>query len=1098
MNPPLISILIPTWNRAKLLDECIRHARSAPAQCEILVVDNASTDETPAVIARHTAEDSRIRSIRNASNIGMVPNFNLAFREARGEYVCLVCDDDLILPGHIEEKAALLDSHPEIGFVYCPWVLIDGDGRSQSVPLGSGMLTYGYVGGRDEFGDLLQNNHIMMNSVLLRKSLLEEHGGLTEDPRFAPANDWELWLRLSRHAQTAYLPDPRVCVRFHEASETAKTGNSHTRSAAARLNIWRRWLLEEEPPVVLNDCVWQRMRALFDQDLNYWFGGNTKIVRPYLDEFDQLQASNRELAGCRIQLPIPTRAVVAAPESRSPSVHWHANLFDYSGYARLGRDATRALDRAGVRQSIEAVGGSDRFVKELQADPQTIGKLRQLLNQPKRDGTFICFGVPSLWNGADWFGHHRAANPGFRKYVGVCMFETDRLPAGWAAACNGMDEVWVPSEFNRKTFAASGVDPRKLHVIPFGIDGSDYDPAKVQPRRISGQRGFTFLSVFQWSRRKGWDVLLRAYLEAFTAADDVCLVLRAYPESDSSPPVRATVGDYVRELGFDPASSPDIVVLDDFIPDREMPSLYRAADAFVLPTRGEGWGIPFMEAMAGGLPVIGTRWSAHLDFMNDDNCYLIDVDGLAPVDDEQASRNPFYTPDQLWAQPSVASTAYLMRRVFENRDEAAEKGARARQDVLDNWTMERTADWITSRLEASARPVMRSDQTMRARRASSTPPIHWNGPLFDPSGYADEARHFVLALDESGVDLSAESIRWSDRRLALPSTIESRLHRFTSRPWRPGSVHVSHIFPTSFTRREDACLNVGRTMFETDRLPEGWADACNRMDQVWVPSEFNRETFVRAGVRAEKLFVVPGSIDMSLYPDDAPALDIDGARGFNFLSVFDWSLRKGWDLLLRAYVEEFDADEDVALIIKTHSSLGYTTAQIGEQIVSFVENTLGRGMARTPEIILQDSNLPAHRMPNLYRAADSFVLPTRGEGWGRPYMEAMASGLPVIGTNWSGNTAFMTPETSHLINCKLGDVPESAWREAPAFRGHRWAEPDAEHLKVLMRRAFTDQKAAATIGRAARAHIAEHYSYARVAGVIAEALDEALCKSIAA
>lgn len=1101
---PRVSILIPTYNREALLAECLLNACRTPAYCEIVVVDNASTDDTHGLVLDMAAKDGRIRYVRHTRNIGMVANFNHAFRESRGEYLCVVCDDDLILPGHIEEKILLLDANPEVGFVYCPWVLIDADGRSKAVPLGSGMLTYGYVGGRDEFGDLLQNNHIMMNSVLLRRSLLEQHGYLTEDPRFAPANDWELWLRLSRHTQTAYLPDPRVCVRFHEASETAKTGAGHTRSATARLNIWRKYLLEEDPPVVLNENVWQRMRALFDQDLNYWFVGDTSVVRPYLDDFDQIREENRRRASQRLRPHDTAVDLPLAQPITSTPIHWHANLFDFSGYARLGRDAIRALDHVGVRQSVEAIGGSSQFMEQMQSDPPAARFWQRLQTERQQRGAFVCFGVPALWNGADWFGHHRAANPGYDRYVGICMFETDGLPAGWAAACSSMDEVWVPSEFNRNTFARAGVAPEKLHVIPFGIDANAYDPAVTQPMDIPGKRGFTFLSVFQWSARKGWDALLRAYLGAFTATDDVCLVLRAYLEREGATSIRDRVEAYVRELGYDPESSPSILILDDFITEDEMPSLYRAADAFVLPTRGEGWGIPFMEAMASSLPVIATRWSAHLDFMTEDNSYLIDIDGLWPVPDSLSRENPFYTSDQHWAEPSVDRTAELMRWVFEQRDEASAKGKIARCDIMEKWPLDRTARWVTERLAPSERRISDSPnltvdvEAAVRRRTKPRLSFSWQAPLFDPSGYAEEARHFLLALDQAGHSIAAQPIRWSDRVAVLSASDERRLLTMTARSPKPGGIHVSHVFPTSFNRRTDAALNVGRTMFETDRLPEGWADACNRMDQIWVPSEFNRETFARSGVHEEKLAVVPGAIDMRLYPDDAPTLDIAGARGFNFLSVFDWSLRKGWDILLRAYVEEFSADEDVSLIIKTHSSLGCTVAQIGEQIVQFISTTMGCELAQTPDIILQDTNLSAQRMPSLYRAADCFVLPTRGEGWGRPYMEAMASGMPVIGTNWSGNTAFMTPENSFLIDCDIVDVPEPAWRETPTFLGHRWSEPDPAHLRTLIRRVFTNREEAAAIGRSARAHIAENFSHARVAAIIERTIQDRFTVAAAA
>lgn len=361
--------------------------------------------------------------------------------------------------------------------------------------------------------------------------------------------------------------------------------------------------------------------------------------------------------------------------------------------------------------------------------------------------------------------------------------------------------------------------------------------------------------------------------------------------------------------------------------------------------------------------------------------------------------------------------------------------------------------------------------------------IVWHAPLLDPSGYADEARHFLFALESAGESVAAIPISWSDRTAVLPLAQDTALRRMIARPAAVGNIHVSQIFPPHFTRNGRACLNIGRTMFETDRLPDGWAEACNQMDYVWVPTEFNRETFANAGVEAKRLVVIPGTLDVAAYDPQTLPLPIEGARGYNFLSVFDWTLRKGWDVLLRAYLEEFRADEDVSLILKTHSSLGFTTAQIVETVSESIRKW-GFDLEKIPDIIFQDSLIPAPQMPALYAAADCFVMPSRGEGWGRPYMEAMAMALPVIGTNWSGNTAFMDAANSYLLDCTVCDVPEIGWCETPTYRGHRWAEPNRAHLRSLLRGVFTRREEAREIGKKARQAIAARFDYATVSALM--------------
>jgi glycosyltransferase involved in cell wall biosynthesis len=148
---------------------------------------------------------------------------------------------------------------------------------------------------------------------------------------------------------------------------------------------------------------------------------------------------------------------------------------------------------------------------------------------------------------------------------------------------------------------------------------------------------------------------------------------------------------------------------------------------------------------------------------------------------------------------------------------------------------------------------------------------------------------------------------------------------------------------------------------------------------------------------------------------------------------------------------------------------------------------LGLSLDKIPEVILLKGYIEADRMPGLYTACDAFVLPSRGEAWGRPYLEAMACGLPTIGTKWSGNLEFMNEENSFLIETEgLEEIPEDV--DMPVYRGHRWAKPSVEHLRQLMRYVFEHREEARRKGRKARKDVEEKWTWEKAAAVAMQEL----------
>lgn len=295
--------------------------------------------------------------------------------------------------------------------------------------------------------------------------------------------------------------------------------------------------------------------------------------------------------------------------------------------------------------------------------------------------------------------------------------------------------------------------------------------------------------------------------------------------------------------------------------------------------------------------------------------------------------------------------------------------------------------------------------------------------------------------------------------------------------------------PPSFYRHFKAVI--GRTMFETDRVNVEHVERCNRMDYVWVPTEFHRDTFIESGVNASKVVKIVQPIDVKFFdPVKYKALYLDSTgklilgsevkKGFVFLSIFKWEYRKGWDVLLKSYLKEFSKDDSVVLYLLTNPY--HTDSDFGNKILDFVENSgFEKPVSGWASVYVIDTHIAQSELPRVYRAADAFVLPSRGEGWGRPLVEAMSMSLPVIATNWSGPTEFLTEDNSYPLPVdRMSEVMEGP------FKGHLWAEPSEDKLRVLMRRVMDNPAEAKAKGRKAREDMIRQFSPEIVADIVAE------------
>lgn len=362
--------------------------------------------------------------------------------------------------------------------------------------------------------------------------------------------------------------------------------------------------------------------------------------------------------------------------------------------------------------------------------------------------------------------------------------------------------------------------------------------------------------------------------------------------------------------------------------------------------------------------------------------------------------------------------------------------------------------------------------------------ILFKGYFYTGSGYAEGNRALLRILDQSGyrVRIAARD-KEPDKRMALTAEEIDYVSSFEHTKLSSNDIFLFRGSGSALHTHPDFRINIAHTTFETDRLPASWVPKLNRFNEVWVQCNFNKRTFESSGVKVPLRFI-PYFFNDSQYHPQGERFALPLPQSFIFLSVFDLIERKGYDLLLRAYLNEFTATDDVALVIKVRNRENV------EKLETII-NAHPKQKDERPPIYIVDQMLQTPDLLSLYRACDAFVLPTRGEGWGRPFFEAMLMEMPVIGTNWSGQTEYMHAGNSYLIDVeKLVPVQLKDHPDPSKYDGHYWAEPSKSDLQKKMRYVVEHQQEAKAMGKRARIELLQTYSLQKVANQVVKEINK--------
>jgi glycosyltransferase involved in cell wall biosynthesis len=683
-NAPLVTVLLAVHDGEPYVGAAVASVLGQTlSDLELLVVDDASTDGTPALLAG--LEDPRVRVLRNDEQRGLAASLNRGFDEARGTYVARLDADDVAMPRRLENQLTRMRSAPEVAVVGSAVMEIDASwrlGRVHAMPPGPAQVRWAAHFSSPFFHP----------SVLVEREVLEQHG-LRYDTSFEESEDYELWSRVLDVADGDNAPEPLVLYRVHEQQAThrrrdlqreyqlrvarGRIGNLVPALSAEAIDL--AWAVGAAEPVASRDvqhAVDAYLELVEAFEARWGKEARSVAARDLMRLARRAPATARSRvvrSALRLDPALPAhvasrqRARRAMSSARREADGWIARISRPDGGRPLRVAAVFPEPtpyRAPLLDRIAASSGID--LRVLYAAGTVAGRTWRV--EPRHDAVFLRgLRVP----GARRVLHHDyPVTPGvvpalteirpdvvvvsgwstFAAQAAITWCGLKNIPyllvveshdegprAGWRKTVKGTivppivehaAGLLVTGSLARDSMLARGAHPERVRIFANTIDVDGFGeradglaPRRPELRRAlgAGPDDVVVLSVARLAPEKGLDALVRA---AAAVSDPRLLLVVA-----GDGPERDELEALARQLGV------RLVLAGDMEWERIV-DLYVAADVFALLSEREPWAVVVNEAAACGLPlVLSDRVGAAHDLLRDgENGALVgagDVDAAA-------------------------------------------------------------------------------------------------------------------------------------------------------------------------------------------------------------------------------------------------------------------------------------------------------------------------------------------------------------------------------------------------------------------------------------------------------------------------------------
>ena len=454
----------------------------------------------------------------------------------------------------------------------------------------------------------------------------------------------------------------------------------------------------------------------------------------------------------------------------------------------------------------------------------------------------------------------------------------------------------------------------------------------------------------------------------------------------------------------------DNVIIAGKISNEDLYAYYRSANLFLCMSEHEGFGVPLIESMVFGVPVIAYNSSNIKNTLN----------GGGILFNEKSPEH-------------IAATIEIIRknRAFKREIQ------KIQYEALKSYSHEVIVSSLVSYLKTYQIECVKKEKKEKKEIL-----YQFEGPFDSSYSLAMVNRYSALAFNEvypeqvSLFPTEGHGDYAPDKKFIISHPQIEKMYEKSEKAMQC-KVVLRNLYPPRVTGMSGKINILNSYGWEESGFPRKYVDKFNKnLDGITVMSSYVKSVLKNSGVKVPIEVVGLGADH--IIKSKAMPLNLKTDKKFKFLHISSCFPRKGADILLKAYCEVFTATDDVCLVIKTFPN---PHNDIEKQIAKIKKENQNH-----PEIVLINKNLEDAYISWLYQNCDCLVAPSRGEGFGLPMAEAMLCNLPVITTGFGGQTDFCKYENSWLIDYSF----KKADTHLNVFNSY-WVEPDYENLKYLLK-----------------------------------------------